>query len=104
MNINSRPTKEPSKVILRITTITSITKSVGIAIAENFSIPPEIPPITIYTVVAMKRAWNKILIGAFKIKPPKNAPLSAPPKPAPELNNSNKNPMKYLKVKPPSTL
>ncbi len=56
LNMNSRPTKAPSKVTLRITTISIIINNAGMATVVNFSIPPEIPPITMMIVAPIKIA------------------------------------------------
>ncbi|MPM57901.1 hypothetical protein SDC9_104730 [bioreactor metagenome] len=102
--MKAKPVEAPSSVTLLIITITSITSSAGIATFVNFSIPLEIPPITMSTVKAINIPWNKMFCPPLIIKLPKNAPLPNPPKPAPSLNSSIKNPSAYLSVYPPRTL
>ena len=58
LNMKASPSDAPGSVTLLIITITSITKSAGIAIEENFSIPPETPPLTIITVSMTNMSEN----------------------------------------------
>ena len=66
-----------------MTTMTSMMNSAGIAILENFSIPPDTPPMTMSTVRTRKNTPNKIAGIPLLINPPKNA--SASTRPVPQL-------------------
>ena len=50
LKTNASPSDAPGRVTLLTITMQSITKSAGIAIAENFSIPLDTPTLVIKTV------------------------------------------------------
>ena len=53
-SMKRRPSPAPGRVTERMMTTSSITKSAGMAYFVNFSMPPEMPPMTMMQVSARK--------------------------------------------------
>ena len=79
--MNLRPSAESGRESARAITITSMTNSAGIPILLNFSIPLEMPPLTMTMQMPMKSAVNiPAPKGALSIAVNTAPPPAVPPR------------------------
>ena len=102
LNMNFSPSAAPGRVTLLIITITSIMNRAGMAIEENFSIPPETPPLTTNTVNITKMREYITVCTISVVNSPKYSALSWPFTPKPAPNKSPRFAKAYLMQYPPS--